>query len=221
MRIVLLGAPGSGKGTQAKLLSERLDIPQISTGDLLREALTSGSKLGQLAKAAMDAGKLVSDEIVLKIIRERLKQSDSGKGFILDGFPRNVAQAKALDKLLKKIEQPLDRALLLEIDDDILLERLTGRLTCPECGRVYNIYSNPPKIDEQCDVDGSDLIQRSDDKKTTIENRLRVYRTQTTPVAGYYTEQGKCVTIDADAEIEAVSKRIREALNSKSHRSRT
>jgi|SRR5690625_164121 len=221
MRIVLLGAPRSGKGTQAKLLSERLDIPQVSTGALLREALTSGSRLGQLAKAAMDAGKLVSDEIVLKIIRERLKQSDADKGFILDGFPRNVAQAKALDKLLKKIEQPLDRALLLDIDDDILLQRLTGRLTCPECGRVYNIYSNPPKIDEQCDVDGSELIQRSDDKKTTIENRLRVYRTQTAPVADYYGKQGKCVTIDADAEIEEVSKRVRAALKGKKGGKRT
>lgn len=212
MRIVLLGAPGSGKGTQAKLLTKRLRIPQVSTGDLLRDALTSGSELGLRAKAAMNAGQLVSDEIVLKIIKERLGRDDAASGFILDGFPRNVSQAKDLDKLLKKIKQPIDKALLLDIDDDILLQRLTGRLTCPECGRVYNIYTNPPKIDDQCDVDGSDLTQRSDDKQATIENRLRVYRAQTTPVAGYYADQDKLTTIDADGEINEVKARVRAAL---------
>lgn len=214
MRIVLLGAPGSGKGTQAKLLTRRLDIPQVSTGELLRDALASGSELGRRARAAMDAGKLVSDEIVLKIIRARLDRQDATCGFVLDGFPRNVAQAKDLDKLLGKIAQPLARAVLLEIDDETLLQRLTGRLTCPECGRVYNIYTKPPKIDAQCDVDGSDLTQRSDDKQATIENRLRVYRAQTAPVADFYAGQGKLVKIDAQGEIEEIQARIGRALNS-------
>ncbi|MGH8273280.1 MAG: adenylate kinase [Gammaproteobacteria bacterium] len=215
MRIVLLGAPGSGKGTQAKLLTERLGSPQVSTGDLLREALISGSELGLRAKEAMDAGRLVSDEIVLKIIRERLKQSDTEAGFVLDGFPRNLSQAEELDRQLAKLDQPLDVALLLEIDADVLLQRLTGRLTCPECGRVYNVYTSPPKIDGQCDRDGSELVQRGDDKKSTIENRLRVYQAQTKPLVDYYAEQGKLLTVEAEGEIKEVARRIRTALKKK------
>ncbi|MGH8162223.1 MAG: adenylate kinase [Gammaproteobacteria bacterium] len=212
MRIVLLGAPGSGKGTQAKLLTGKLGIPQVSTGDLLRDALTSGSELGQKAKEAMDAGRLVSDEIVLKIIRERLREPDTASGFVLDGFPRNIKQAEALDKLLTKLDQPLDVAVLFEIDEDALLQRLTGRLTCPECGRVYNIYTKPPKIDGQCDYDGSDLIQRGDDKQATIENRLRVYQAQTEPLTDYYAGQNKLLKVEADGEITEVAKRVRSAL---------
>lgn len=215
MRIVLLGAPGSGKGTQAKLLTERLGIPQVSTGDLLREALVSGSELGRQAKEAMDAGRLVSDEIVLKIIRERLKQSDTEAGFVLDGFPRNVKQAEALDRQLEKLAQPLDVAVLLEIDADVLLQRLNGRLTCPECGRVYNIYTHPPKIEGQCDHDGSELIQRGDDKQSTIENRLRVYQAQTEPVVDLYAAEEKLLKVEAEGEIEEVSRRIRSALKKK------
>ncbi|MGH8272624.1 MAG: adenylate kinase family protein, partial [Gammaproteobacteria bacterium] len=156
--------------------------------------------------------RLVSDEVVLKIIRERLRKSDTAAGFVLDGFPRNVAQAEALDKLLGGIAQPLDVVLLLEIDPDILLQRLTGRLTCPQCGRVYNLYTKPPKIDGQCDFDGSELIQRSDDKQSTIENRLRVYQAHTQPVAEFYAKQNKLLTIDADGEIAEIAKRIGEAL---------
>lgn len=212
MRIVLLGAPGSGKGTQAKRLSERYGIPQIATGDLLREALASGSELGRKAKEAMDAGRLVSDDIVLGIIRERLGRDDAANGFILDGFPRNTAQAGALDKMLDKLEQPLDTALLLEIDPDALIQRLTGRLSCPQCGRVYNIYTHPPKIEGQCDRDGTELVHRSDDNESTIENRLRVFESHTRPVIDYYGEKGKLVTVDAEGEIDEVTKRIREAV---------
>ncbi len=212
MRIVLLGAPGSGKGTQAKLLTDRFGIPQVSTGDLLRDALVSGSELGRLAKEAMEAGRLVSDEVVLKIIQERLRKPDTGTGFVLDGFPRNISQAEALDKLLGSIAQPLDAVLLLEIDPDVLLQRLTGRLTCPQCGRVYNLYTKPPKIDGQCDFDGSELMQRSDDKQSTIENRLRVYQAHTQPVAEFYAKQDKLLTIEAEGEIAEISKRISEAL---------
>jgi len=212
MRIVLLGAPGSGKGTQAKRLSERYVIPQIATGDLLREALAAGSELGRRAREAMDAGRLVSDDIVLGIIRERLSRPDAEKGFILDGFPRNTAQAEALDKLLDKIEQPLDAALLLDIDPDTLIQRLTGRLTCPQCGRVYNIYTHPPKLDNQCDRDGSELVHRSDDNESTIENRLRVFEAHTRPVIEFYGEREKLITVDAEGEIDEITKRIREAL---------
>lgn len=217
MRIVLLGAPGSGKGTQAKRLSERYVIPQIATGDLLREALAAGSELGRRAREAMDAGRLVSDDIVLGIIRERLSRPDAEKGFILDGFPRNTAQAEALDKLLDKIRQPLDAALLLDIDPDTLIQRLTGRLTCPECGRVYNIYTHPPKLDNQCDRDGSELVHRSDDNESTIENRLRVFEAHTRPVIKFYGEREKLITVDAEGEIDEITKRIREALKPFAH----
>ena len=208
MRIVLLGAPGSGKGTQAKLLAERHAIPQVATGDLLREALASGSELGRRAKEAMDAGRLVSDEIVLSIIRERLARTDAHNGFVLDGFPRNVSQAEALDKLLHDIAQPLDAALMLEIDPDALVQRLTGRLTCPTCGRVYNRYTKPPKIEGQCDYDGSELIHRSDDNESTIENRLRVFESHTRPVVDFYRQQNKLVSVEAEGEIADVAKRV-------------
>lgn len=212
MRIVLLGAPGSGKGTQAKRLCERYGIPQIATGDLLREALASGSELGRRAKEAMDAGRLVSDDIVLGIIRERLSRPDAENGFILDGFPRNTSQAEALEKLLAKIGQPLDAALLLDIDPDALIQRLTGRLTCPQCGLVYNIYTKPPKLDNQCDRDGSELVHRSDDNESTIENRLRVFEAHTRPVINFYEERGKLIKVEAEGEINDITKRIRDAL---------
>jgi len=212
MRIVLLGAPGSGKGTQSKLLAERYGIPQIATGDLLRDALASGSELGRRAKEAMDAGRLVSDQIVLGIIKERLRKPDTRDGFILDGFPRNVSQAEALDELLLGIAQPLDTALLLDIDPDALVQRLTGRLTCPTCGRVYNQYTKPPKIEGQCDVDGTELTHRSDDNESTIENRLRVFEAHTRPVIEFYESQDKLITVDADGEIADVTKRINQAL---------
>ncbi len=212
MRIVLLGAPGSGKGTQATRLSERYGIPQIATGDLLREARAAGSELGRRAKEAMDAGRLVSDDIVLGIIRERLSRSDADQGFILDGFPRNTAQAEALDKLLEKIERPLDAALLLNIDPDTLIQRLTGRLTCPQCGRVYNIYTHSPKLDNQCDCDGTELIHRNDDNEATIENRLRVFAAHTRPVIAFYSGQQKLLAVDAEGTIDEITGRIRKAL---------
>lgn len=212
MRIILLGAPGSGKGTQSKLLSERYKIPQIATGDLLRETLVSGSKLGQRAKEAMDTGRLVSDDIVLEIIRERIARSDAQNGSILDGFPRNISQAKALDKMLAKIGQPLDTALLLEVDSDALIQRLAGRLTCPTCGRVYNIYTKLPRIEGHCDRDGTALTPRSDDNETTIANRLRVFEANTRPVVEFYETREKLIRVDAEGEINEVAKRLRAAL---------
>jgi len=208
MRIVLLGAPGSGKGTQAKLLVEKYGIPQISTGDLLRAAVSGGTPLGLKAKAAMDAGQLVTDEIVLGIIRERLAKPDAKKGFILDGFPRNLAQAGALDRMLADIGQPLMAAILMDVDFDALLQRLTGRRTCVNCGAVYNIYTNPPRLDDQCDRCGGQLHHRADDNEETIGNRLRVYEQQTRPLVDYYRQQGKLETVEAEGEISDIFKRL-------------
>jgi adenylate kinase len=208
MRIVLLGAPGSGKGTQAKLLTEKYRIPHVSTGDLLRANLAAGTPLGLQAKAAMDAGQLVSDDLVLAIIRERLKNPDAKKGFILDGFPRNIPQANALDGMLRNIGQPLDAAILMEVDFDILMQRLTGRRTCENCGAAYNVYTNPPRLDDQCDRCGGPLHHRADDNEETIGNRLRVYEGQTKPLIGYYRDQGRIETVDAVGDVKDILKRM-------------
>lgn len=208
MRIVLLGAPGSGKGTQAKKLVEKYGIPQISTGDLLREALAAGTPLGRKAKAAMDAGQLVSDEIVLGIIRDRLKKPDAKNGFILDGFPRNIPQAQALDQMLIRLGQPLDAAVLMDVDLDSLIQRLAGRRTCEVCGQMYNVYTAPPKIDGQCDKCGGPLHHRADDNEETIGNRLRVYEAQTRPLVDYYREQDKLHTLEAVGDIDEIFARL-------------
>ena len=208
MRIVLLGAPGSGKGTQAKLLTEKYRIPHVSTGDLLRANLAAGTPLGLQAKAAMDAGQLVSDDLVLAIIRDRLKNPDAKKGFILDGFPRNIPQANALDAMLRNISQPLDAAILMEVDFDILMQRLTGRRTCENCGAAYNVYTNPPRLEDQCDRCGGPLHHRADDNEETIGNRLRVYEGQTKPLIGYYRDQGRIETVDAVGDVKDILKRM-------------
>jgi adenylate kinase len=208
MRIVLLGAPGSGKGTQAKLLTEKYRIPHVSTGDLLRANLAAGTPLGLQAKAAMDAGQLVSDDLVLAIIRERLRNPDAKKGFILDGFPRNIPQANALDGMLRNISQPLDAAILMEVDFDILMQRLTGRRTCENCGAAYNVYTNPPRLEDQCDRCGGPLHHRADDNEETIGNRLRVYEGQTKPLIGYYRDQGRIETVDAVGDVKDILKRM-------------
>ena len=208
MRIVLLGAPGSGKGTQAKLLVERYKVPQISTGDLLREAVASGSALGRQAKAAMDAGQLVSDEIVLAIIQERIMRPDARKGFILDGFPRNLQQAETLDQLLIGLGRPLNLALLVAVDVDALIQRLVGRRTCLSCGQMYNVFYAPPHIEGRCDECGGKLRHRGDDNEETIGNRLRVYETHTLPVIEYYKEQGKLRTVQGVGEITAIFKAV-------------
>lgn len=208
MRIVLLGAPGSGKGTQSKLLVDKYGIPQVSTGDLLRAALVAGTPFGLQAKAAMDAGQLVSDEIVLGIIRERLRERDSRNGFVLDGFPRNIAQAQALDQMLLGMGQPLDLALLIDADFDILLQRMVGRRTCTSCGTLYNMFTSPPRLEGQCDKCGGTLHHRADDNEETISNRLRVYETQTKPLMGYYGEQGKLSQVNGLGEVNEVFKRL-------------
>ena len=212
MRIVLLGAPGSGKGTQAKLLVEKYQFPQVSTGDLLREAVATGTPLGLRAKAAMEEGQLVSDDIVLGMIKERLSQPDAQNGFVLDGFPRNIPQAEALDQMLEHMGKPLQLALLVEIDFDALMQRLTGRRTCESCGQMYNVYSSPSKLEDRCDKCGGNLRHRADDNEETISNRLKVYEAQTEPVIAYYREQGKLRVVQGIGEIADVYAAIDRAI---------
>ncbi|HEY5602092.1 MAG TPA: adenylate kinase [Gammaproteobacteria bacterium] len=204
MRIVLVGAPGSGKGTQAKMLVEKYGVPQISTGDLLREAVAAKTPLGLQAKAAMDAGQLVSDQIVLNMIEERLHDPDTQNGFILDGFPRNIPQADALDVMLGRLHKPLQGAILIDVDFDLLMQRITGRRTCVSCGAVYNIYTSPSKLEDHCDQCGGNLHHRADDNEETISNRLRVYEMQTAPLIAYYTNQNKQYTLEGSGDIEEI-----------------
>jgi adenylate kinase len=212
MRIVLLGAPGSGKGTQAKLLVEEYKVPQVSTGDLLRAAVAADTPLGRQARAAMDAGQLVSDEIVLGMIRERLSQADARKGFILDGFPRNIPQAQALDGMLDQLGKPLQLALLVNVDVDVLLQRLTGRRTCESCGQMYNVYTSPSKLDDQCDKCGGNLRHRADDNEETISNRLRVYEAQTAPLIEYYRAQNRLRTVQGVGDIGDIYKAVNKVV---------
>lgn len=208
MRIVLLGAPGCGKGTQAKRLMADRNIPQISTGDMLREAVAQGTRFGQKAKAILGTGELVSDDIVLGIISERLAQPDAADGFILDGFPRTEQQAMDLEELLDQLGTPLDAAILLDVDFDILMKRLTGRRTCSLTGKLLNIYFSPQEELDACISAGGELIQRDDDNEQTIGNRLEVYREQTEPVVEFYRKRDKLKTIDAEGAIDDVYERL-------------
>ncbi|OUR71970.1 adenylate kinase [Methylophaga sp. 41_12_T18] len=205
MRTVLLGAPGSGKGTQGVVLAKKYDIPQISTGDLLRAAVSAGSELGKKAKTAMDAGALVSDEIVIGLIRERIADDDAKNGYILDGFPRNIAQAEALDSMLKEMGQPLQGVVLLDVAFEELMQRLTGRRTCKDCGAIYNVHLSPSKTAGQCDSCNGELFQRADDNEETIGNRLKVYQEQTAPLIGYYQAQSKLHSIAGTGDIDSIT----------------
>jgi len=214
MRIVLLGAPGSGKGTQAQLLVKTYGVPQISTGDLLRGAVAAGTELGLRAKAAMDGGRLVDDATVLGVIRERLAQPDAATGFILDGFPRNIAQADALGEMLGDIGKPLEAVVLLNLDLGVLFKRLTGRRICEDCGQVYNVFTSPPDAAQHAAKFGHAprLIQRPDDKEEVIGKRLEVYDAQTKPLIAYYTATGILRVVDADAPMDVVFKGIQQAV---------
>ncbi len=212
MRIVLLGAPGSGKGTQAKKLMAEKNIPQVSTGDMLREAVAKGTRFGLKAKAVMDAGNLVPDEVVLGIISERLSQPDAENGFILDGFPRTTQQALDLEDLLDEMGTPLDTAVLMDVDFDILMKRLTGRRTCSLTGELLNVYFSSQEELDKCTSAGGELIQREDDNEETIGNRLTVYRESTEPLINFYKQREKLVTINAEGEIDAVYERLLNAL---------
>lgn len=210
MRIVLLGAPGSGKGTQAQRLQAKYGVPQVSSGDLLRDAVARGTELGLKAKAVMEAGQLVSDDIVLGLIRDRLSRPDAANGFILDGFPRNNDQADSLNALLTGIGQPLDAVLLLDVRRDTLMQRLAGRRICPKCGTVYNVHSMAPGA-TGCSKDGAELYQRPDDKEEVIGKRLEVYEQQTRPLVEYYSKLGLLRTIAGEGELDEVFERMESA----------
>jgi adenylate kinase len=215
MRFVMLGAPGSGKGTQAQRLQKEHGLLQISTGDLLRRAVADKTPLGQKAKKAMDLGELVSDDIVLGMIKERIAEGDAERGFILDGFPRNTAQADSLDSLLSELKLKLDRVVLMDVDFDVLMKRLTGRRTCSKTGALLNIYFSSPAELEACRKAGGELLQRDDDKEATIRNRLQVYERQTAPLIDYYTKKRLLTTIPATGEIDEVYSRLKAALGLK------
>jgi adenylate kinase len=210
MRIVLLGAPGSGKGTQAQRLQAKYGVPQVSSGDLLRDAVARGTELGLKAKSVMDSGQLVSDDIVLGLIRDRLRRPDAARGFILDGFPRNIDQANALNALLKELGQPIDAVLQLDVRKEILVQRLAGRRTCPTCGSVYNIHSLPPGV-STCSKDGAQLYQRPDDKEDVVAKRLEVYATQTQPLIEHYSKLGQLRVVAGEGELDAVFERMEAA----------
>ena len=212
MRIVLLGAPGSGKGTQAKMLMAEKNIPQISTGDLLREAVASGTRFGLKAQPILEAGDLVPDDVVLGIISERIAEPDAADGFILDGFPRTTQQALDLSELLDQLGTPLDTAVLMDIDFDILMKRLTGRRTCSLTGKLLNVHFSSQEELDECTNAGGELIQREDDNEETIANRLDVYRENTEPLIGYYAKRNKLTTINAEGSIDEVYERLLEAL---------
>ena len=211
MNLILLGAPGAGKGTQAEMLAEKLQIPTISTGNMLREAIANGTELGKQAKQTMDEGRLVSDELVLSIVKERTAKPDCKNGFILDGVPRTLAQAKALDEMGVR----LDHVVSLEIDDAVIEGRMTGRRVCPKCGASYHITANPPKKDNTCDQCGEGLIIRKDDAPETVRNRLKVYHESTEVLKDYYAAQGKLRKIEGNQSIEGAFKDILTALGEK------
>jgi adenylate kinase len=213
MRIILLGPPGAGKGTQAKAITERFGIPQISTGDILRSAVRDGTPMGVRAKVFMDSGALVPDEVVVGIVCERLQRSDCSSGFILDGFPRTVAQADALHKTLVLMNYPLQAVISLKVDEEVLVERLTGRRACRSCGMGYHVKFSPSREATRCDDCGGELYQRDDDREETIRHRLSVYREQTAPLIDYYGEQGLLFSVDGMADISIVQEEIEVILS--------
>lgn len=213
MNMMLLGPPGCGKGTQAKILIDTYHIPQISTGDILRETIKRGSPLGIEAKTYMDQGLLVPDLLVIRIIEERLQQTDCKPGFILDGFPRTVAQAEALDVTLSKVGSKLEYVFSIEVDGEELIKRLTGRRICKKCGESYHLTFNPPKQEGLCDSCQGELYQRDDDKEETIRNRLKVYQTQTAPLIDFYKGKGILRSIDGMGSIEGIQERITAFIN--------
>lgn len=210
MKIVLLGAPGAGKGTQAIVLSERLNIPTISTGNIIREALKSGSDMGKKAKSFVDQGQLVPDEVVIGIVKERIKQSDCTDGYILDGFPRTISQAEALHDMHIKVDKVID----INVSDSVIYERMLGRRVCTNCGSTYNINTagRKPKVENSCDKCTGTLVQRTDDNKETVKERLKVYHSQTEPLVNYYKGRGKLVTIDGERSLEEITEKILEEI---------
>ena len=213
MRIMLIGPPGGGKGTQAKFIEETLNIPQISTGDMLRENVKNETALGQEAKGYMNRGELVPDNVILNMMKERLQKNDCSSGYILDGFPRTIPQAEGLSRLLSDINKELNLVILLSLEDDIIVKRMGGRRIHPDSGRVYHVNFNPPKVRNKDDLTGEDLIIRPDDQEKTVRKRLDVYREQTAPLINFYSKLSILKGIDANGTIEIIKSRIKEAID--------
>jgi adenylate kinase len=212
VRLVLVGPPGAGKGTQAQFISSNLSIPKISTGDIFRYNVSTGTELGRQAKAFMDKGDLVPDEVTIAMVSSRLQEDDAQVGFLLDGFPRNVPQAETLKKMLAEWEAKLDIVLELVVDDDEVVRRLSGRRTCRKCGRIWHVVFDPPARQGICDDCGGELFQRDDDQEETIRHRLDVYQQQTRPLIAYYADEGTLLGIDATGPVEEITDRVMSAL---------
>jgi adenylate kinase len=212
MNLVMLGPPGAGKGTQAALLAERIGVPHVATGDLFRSALKEETELGLSARSYMDRGELVPDEVTVAMVRERLLKPDCDNGAILDGFPRTVEQAEALEQILAEQSKAIDAGLFIDAAEDELVRRLSSRWTCRDCQAVYNVISNPPRREGKCDICGGELYQRADDVPDTVRNRIRVYWDQTSPLVDYYRDKGLLITIKSEGGIERVQEKILKAL---------
>ncbi len=212
MNIVLLGAPGAGKGTQAEKIIAEYGLPHISTGDILRASVKNGTPLGLEAKRYMDAGELVPDEVVIGLVKARLSEPDAEKGFILDGFPRTVAQAEALDRALGEMDRAIDYVVSIDVDRDVIVSRLTSRRTCKECGKIYSLLANPPADPSTCTACGGELYQRDDDTEATVKNRLAVYDRSTAPLVTYYGDKGLLHEIDGDRPVAQVFADVRAVL---------
>lgn len=212
MNLILLGAPGAGKGTQAKSIVDKYGIPQIATGDMLREAVNKGTDLGKKAKEYMDKGELLPDEIVIGIVKERLKQDDAQKGFILDGFPRTIKQAEELDKILSELNMELDAVINVAVPEDEVVRRIVNRRSCRNCGAVYHLIYKPPEEEGKCDYCGGELYQRDDDKEETVRDRYNVYRQQTEPLIEYYSKQGLVKNVDGTKDIDEVTQDVMNIL---------
>ncbi len=212
MKIIMLGAPGAGKGTQAKMIAEKCGIPHISTGDIFRANIKNGTELGAKAKGYMDQGLLVPDELVCDLVVDRIQQADCEKGYILDGFPRTIPQAKALEEALNAIGQKLDFALDIEVSDEHIINRMSGRRACVGCGATYHVIFNPTKVEGVCDICGDTLILRDDDKPETVEKRLEVYHSQTKPLIDFYAAENILAEIDGTQSMEKVFEDIMKIL---------
>ncbi len=212
MNIIFLGPPGAGKGTQAKLVAERFHIPHISTGDILREAVTNGSELGKKVKNIMESGELVPDDLMVDIVKERIGRADCKKGFILDGFPRTIVQANALDEVLKGMNKEIEGTVYFKIEEEEVVKRISARRVCSKCGAVYNLVYSPPKVNGICDKCGAPIYQRDDDKEETVRKRYSVYIEKTVNLLDFYKKQGKLFEVDASKDIEKVKSKVGEIM---------
>ena len=211
MRVAFLGPPGAGKGTQARELAGEWSVPHVATGDMMREAVAAGTAHGREAKTYMDKGALVPDDVIIGMIAERLREPDARRGFLLDGFPRTIAQAEGLERLLKDLGQPLERVVYFDVAEPELMRRLTGRRVCRSCGHSFHVASNPPRREGVCDLCGGELYQRVDDSEETVRNRLNVYRKQTAPLLDWYTGKGLLRTIEGTGPIGEIGRRVNDA----------